>query len=303
MKSISTTTIAKERERSSKPKAASKALSYETLFEDDHIIALAKPAGLLTLPDRFNAALPNLRTMLKERFGEIFVVHRIDRETSGVMLFAKNAAAHKILSEQFETRRVRKFYHAVVQGRFEQDEMAIDIPLLADPSRAGLVAPSVRGKESLTQVRILKRFRLATLLECELITGRQHQIRVHCAAVGHPLLVDADYGERSEFFLSGIKRKYNVGKHQEEQPLVSRNTLHAFRVEFSHPASQEVMRIEAPYPKDFKALVQMLDKYSSYRQITLAGSLQGSLQSSLQSNLQTQRQTSDTDDTLDWEQF
>jgi 23S rRNA pseudouridine1911/1915/1917 synthase len=297
MKSLSISDITKATAQThvanAKPKAASKALTYETLFEDDHIIAIAKPAGLLTLPDRFNTALPNLRTMLKERYGAIFVVHRIDRDTSGVMLFAKNAAAHKMLSVQFESRQVRKFYHAVVQGRLEQkneqDTMTIDIPLLPDPARAGLTAPSIRGKEALTEVRVLQRFRLATLLECELITGRQHQIRVHCAAIGHPLLVDADYGERSEFFLSAIKRKYNVGKHQEEKALVQRNTLHAFSVEFQHPATHETMRFEAPYPKDFKALVQMLEKYSSYRRIALTGALQSRVGAE--------------NDVLDWEQF
>jgi 23S rRNA pseudouridine1911/1915/1917 synthase len=241
----------------------------EFLFEDDHIIVLAKPSGLLTLPDRFNIALPNLRTMLVEKYGEIFVVHRIDRETSGIMLFAKNAAAHKALSEQFETREVRKIYHAVVQGRFEKEELTIDIPLQPDPQRPGLMSPSVRGKESLTEVHVLKRYRLATLLECLLVTGRQHQIRVHCAAVGHPLLVDADYGENTEFMLSSVKRKYNVGKDQEEKPLVSRTTLHAFSVEFQHPATQEQMRFEAPYPKDFKALVQTLEKYSPYRSTSI----------------------------------
>lgn len=245
----------------SKPRAA----KPDILFEDDHIVALAKPAGLLTLPDRFNTALPNLRTMLAEQYGEIFIVHRIDRETSGVMLACKTAEAHKTMSTQFETRAVRKIYHAVAEGRFDEDTLKIDIPLLADPQRPGLVAPSVRGKESLTEVRVLKRFRLATLLECELVTGRQHQIRVHCAAVGHPLLVDADYGENTEFMLSSVKRKYNVGKNQEEKPLMSRTTLHAFSIEFQHPHTQAPMRIEAPYPKDFKALLQALEKYSPYR--------------------------------------
>lgn len=266
MKSIPHSTLAKHQAQKPQSKqSTSNAVKPDILHEDEHIIVLAKPSGLLTLPDRFNTTLPNLRTMLAEKYGEIFVVHRIDRDTSGVMMFCKTAEAHKIMSEQFETRSVRKIYHAVAQGRFEQDELPIDIPLQADPQRAGLMAPSVRGKESLTQVRVLKRFRLATLIECELVTGRQHQIRVHCAAIGHPLLVDADYSENTEFMLSSVKRKYNVGKNQEEKPLISRTTLHAFSLEFTHPATQEIMRFEAPYPKDFKALLQTLEKYSPYR--------------------------------------
>ncbi len=256
----------------------------EILYDDEYIVVLAKPAGLLTLPDRFDETLPNLRMMLKEKYGEIYVVHRIDRETSGVMIFCKTAEAHKTLSEQFETRSIRKIYHAIAQGRFEQDELAIDIPLQADPARPGLMSPSVRGKESLTKVRVVKRFRMATLLECELITGRQHQIRVHTAAIGHPLLIDKDYGGLEEFLLSSVKRKYNVGKHQEEKPLMSRTTLHAFSLEFQHPATQESMRFEAPYPKDFKALLQTLEKYASYKQFTF-------------------EKNAASEETRDWEEF
>jgi 23S rRNA-/tRNA-specific pseudouridylate synthase len=110
---------------------------------------------------------------------------------------------------------------------------------------------------------------MATLLECELITGRQHQIRVHCAAVGHPLLIDKDYGGLDEFMLSSVKRKFKVGKHEEEKPLMTRTTLHAFSLECTHPTTHERMHFEAPYPKDFKALLQTLDKYASYKHFAL----------------------------------
>lgn len=255
---------------------------FSVLYEDEHIVAVAKDAGLLTLPDRFNHALPSLRALLAERYGEIFIVHRLDRETSGVLVACKTAEAHKILSEQFETRAVRKFYRAVVQGRVEQDEMSIDIPLIADPARAGLMAPSVRGKESLTILRVIQRFRMATLVECELVTGRQHQIRVHCSAVGHPLLIDPDYGGLAEFMLSSVKRKYVVGKHQIEKPLMRRVTLHAHSLEIQNPSRVEgetgalpgTLRFEAPYPKDFKALLQALEKYAPYRFGSAAAALQ-----------------------------
>lgn len=237
----------------------------ETLYDDEYLVVVHKPAGLLSIPDRFAAHLPNLRAILQKKYGEIFVVHRIDRDTSGVMVFAKNADTHKLLNDQFEHRQVQKVYHAVVQGSVEKEEMTIDIPLRPDPQRPGCMMPSVRGKEALTTVRIVRRFRMATLLECELITGRQHQIRVHCAAIGHPLLVDADYGTASEFRVSSIKRRYNLGKWEEEKPLISRTTLHAYRLKFIHPITQIPVECEAPYPKDFKALLQILDKYVPYR--------------------------------------
>jgi len=238
----------------------------EILFEDDALLVVNKPAGLLTLPDRFNAMLANVRSWLAERYGEIFIVHRIDRETSGLLVVAKTAEAHKILSQQFESRSVKKLYHGIVQGVVEQDELTIDIPLMPDPVRKGLMAPSVRGKESLTIVRVIERFRMATFVECELVTGRQHQIRVHCAAIGHALLVDAEYGTASEFNLSTIKRQYNISKHAEaEKPLVSRTTLHAAAIMFSHPLTGEALTFEAPLPKDLKALVQTLRKYAPYR--------------------------------------
>lgn len=249
----------------------------DILFEDDHIVVLNKPSGLLSLPDRFETNLPNLRTMLKEQYGEIFVVHRLDEETSGIMIFAKHADAHKALSEQFEKRSVRKIYHGIMQGGIEpelltNDAMNVDIPLMPDPVRKGLMAPSVRGKEALTIVRVLKRFRLATLVECELVTGRQHQIRVHCAAIGHPLLVDPDYGTATEFRVSTIKRKFNLGKWEEEKPLIARTTLHSYSVTFTHPSTGETMTLEAPYPKDFKAVIQVLDKYAPFRTSSFATS-------------------------------
>jgi 23S rRNA pseudouridine955/2504/2580 synthase/23S rRNA pseudouridine1911/1915/1917 synthase len=258
------------------------AARYDIVYEDEALIVINKPAGLLAIPDRFNSELPSVRALLTERMGEVFIVHRIDRDTSGLLVAAKTAEAHRFLSEQFEARSVRKFYHAVVQGvvdvqhiqSMQQKEttpteaaiMNIDIPLMPDPVRKGLMMPSVRGKESLTRVRLLERFRMATLLECELITGRQHQIRVHCAALGHPLLVDPEYGSSGEFLLSTIKRKYSMSKHQQqERPLITRLTLHAARLEFMHPLTNTALVAEAPYPKDFKALLQTLRKYAPFR--------------------------------------
>ncbi len=240
-------------------------VKLDKIYEDDDVVVINKPAGLLTIPDRFQARLPNMRDILKEQYGTIFVVHRLDRETSGAIIFAKNAEAHRNLNDQFEHHTVTKIYHTVVSGIVSQDEMAIDIPLAPDPVKKGLVRPSARGKEALTTIKVLERYRMATFLECNLHTGRQHQIRVHCAAIGYPLLVDQNYAGTSEFMLSSIKKKFNLAKNTDEKPLISRLTLHAYSFTFKHPSSEEEIGIVAPYPKDFRALLNSLGKYAVYK--------------------------------------
>lgn len=233
------------------------------LHEDEAIVAIAKPPSLHTLPDRFRHDLPNVRDWLRRRYGEIFVVHRLDHDTSGVMIFARTAEAHRDLSLQFEHRTVEKCYHAVVVGVVETDQFDVDIPLRADPTKPGKVIPSARGKESLTRVRVLERFNGSTLLECQPVTGRQHQVRVHMAAIGHPLLVDPLYGVGDSVYMSALKHRYKKSKDEPERPIIERATLHASSIAIVHPASGERVRFVAEYPKDFRALLQVLRKYAS----------------------------------------
>lgn len=230
---------------------------FEILHEDGDIAVVSKEAGLLTIPDRYDPGLPCLKALLQERFGGIFVVHRLDRETSGLLVFARNEEAHRALCLQFERREAKKLYHAVVAGSPEQDILEANIPL---GTRNEKVVPDPRGKESVTIFRVLRRFRNAALLECELLTGRTHQIRAHCAALGHPLLVDRIYGSADAFYLSSIKKNYRR-KGSEESPVISRSTLHARSLAFLHPRSGERMEFQAPYPADFERLCRTLDKY------------------------------------------
>jgi 23S rRNA pseudouridine955/2504/2580 synthase/23S rRNA pseudouridine1911/1915/1917 synthase len=240
-----------------------KHFDIEPLYIDEDIIVANKPAGLLSIPDRFDRQLPSLDRLLGEKFGRIFVVHRLDRDTSGTIVFARNAAAHRDLSIQFEKHTIGKKYHVIVQGVVVDDEMDIDIPVMPNPAKKGAMMPSVRGKESLTRIRVLQRYRGATLLECDLKTGRQHQIRVHCSAIGHPLIIDPLYGDNDAFYVSSVKRRYNLKKGTEEQPLMSRISLHSYTIEFGHPLTNEPTVVTAEYPKDFKALTQVLRKYAS----------------------------------------
>jgi len=235
----------------------------DIIFEDEDLVVLSKPAGLLTIPDRYKYDLPSLKTYFRAKYGDIFVVHRLDRDTSGIMLFAKNAQSHRDLSIQFENLQIKKVYHCVVEGRVVKDEMEIDIPLMSDPAIRGKTIPSIRGKDSLTWMKVIKRFRNATLVKCLLVTGRHHQIRAHLAAVGHPLLVDPMYNTTEEFLVSSIKKRFNLKKNEEEKPIISRVTMHSKEIAFVHPRSNLEMEFSSEYPKDFAALIQVLEKYSS----------------------------------------
>lgn len=227
------------------------------LYEDSDLVVISKAAGILTVPGRYGDE-PSIRGILEMRLGEIWVVHRLDRDTSGVMVFAKNAAAHRELSMEFEAQRVVKLYHAVLAGVVEKD-VAVDLPLAI--SGEGKVSPSPDGKPSLTVIKVLRRFRAATLVECNLVTGRQHQIRAHCAAIGHPLLVDDVYGNAAAFYLSSLKRHYR--NRETERPVLQRLSMHSHSIAFRHPSHGDERTHIAPYPKDFKSLVKILDKYAA----------------------------------------
>lgn len=235
---------------------------YKIIFEDDDILIINKSAGLLSIPDRYDKDLPNLKSMLELIYKKIFVVHRLDKDTSGITVFAKNEESHKSLSSYFENDEIERIYHAVVDGRFGEDVLEIDIPIMADPSKKGRSIPSARGKASLTKVKKIKNFRNSSLLMCKLHTGRHHQIRVHLSAIGKPLLVDNFYGKREHFFVSEVKKNYNLKKGTEESPIISRNTLHAESLKFIHPKSGEEVNFQASYPKDFSATISILEKYT-----------------------------------------
>jgi RluA family pseudouridine synthase len=234
---------------------------FEIIFEDKNLVCVNKQGGLLTIPDRFDASIPNLKSILENKYGEIFVVHRLDKDTSGIVIFAKDSDSHRKLSLDFQENRIERIYHAFVDGSFSDEPIEIDIPIMTDPSKKGRSIPSAMGKQSLTKVKLEKNFRRFSKVHCKLETGRHHQIRVHLSAIGNPLLVDYLYGKRKEFLVSEIKKNYNLKKHSEENALISRNTLHAFSLRFTHPISGEEKYIEASYPKDFKALENILEKY------------------------------------------
>lgn len=234
---------------------------YELHYQDDLLLVVSKPAGLLTIPDRFGNK-DSLQSALERDFGKVFVVHRLDRETSGVLCFARTEAAHRHLSMQFEHHTVDKYYLVLVDGNVHQEEGEINKPIGQHPTIAGKMMITNRGKPSLTFYRVLERFKHFTLLEALLKTGRTHQVRVHFQSIGYPLAVDAVYGRRPAFFLSEIKGKaYRSGKFSdEERPLMERTSLHAYRLRLDHPGTGERLEFKAELPKDFSAMLKQLRK-------------------------------------------
>ncbi len=235
----------------------------EIIQEDKLLLIVNKPANLLTIPDRFAADKPNLLTMLSEYYSEkIWVVHRLDRETSGIICFAKTEEAHKHLSQQFFNRTVDKIYLALVDGKPNPPEGTIDAPIGPHPTLPGKMTVIRTGKPAVTDYNIIEVFKAFSLVEANIHTGRTHQIRVHFKHIGHPLAVDPLYGKRAAFYLSEVKhRGYQLGKFQEERPLMSRTTLHAYQLTVNHPITNERLTFTAPISKDFQAIINQLQKW------------------------------------------
>lgn len=237
-------------------------LSKYILFENEDFLAVNKPAGLLTIPDRFNKMLPNLFRLLEQKYSKIYIVHRLDKDTSGLILFAKNEATHRYLSQQFQNRKIDKFYLALATGRITEKRGRIDTPLAIQSGKGGRMKTARKGMETLTAYEVLQAFELYTFLRLQLFTGRTHQARVHLQSIGHPIAMDALYGSGEPFYLSSIKRKYRLGKYQEEEkPLMSRQALHASELHFIDEKGQRHELI-APLPKDFKAVLHQLKKHA-----------------------------------------
>ncbi len=235
----------------------------EILHQDDDLVVVNKPAGLLTLPDRFKPdEKPNLKTQLDQILVKVWTVHRLDRETSGLLVFALNEESHRNLSQQFQERTVDKAYTAILDGCPAESEGTIDRPIGPNPAKPGQMMVVRKGKASVTHYKVLEAFRQFAQVEFRIETGRTHQIRVHAAAIGHPLAVDAFYGRREALYLSEIKTKgFQLGKTREERPLLSRIALHSSRLSLVHPGTQQPMQIEAPLPKDLRAVLNQLRKW------------------------------------------
>lgn len=226
------------------------------VFEDDDYLVINKPPHMSTLDDRASEGKDNIIGMAKEYLETTQVCHRLDKETSGVLAIAKNPEAYRHLAIQFEKRQVNKVYHAIIGGIQEYKDTLVDRAIL--PNRTGTVKIDLKGKPAQTYFKTLKIYKSHTLIEARPVTGRMHQIRIHLAVLGSPIVQDDQYGGKP-IFLSQIKRHFNLKKYEEERPLISRVALHAQALHFKL-LNGETKVVEAPYPKDMRALVNQLEK-------------------------------------------
>ncbi len=235
----------------------------EIIFENDDFAAINKPAGMLTIPDRHDELLPSLYKSLQKQYEKIYIVHRLDKDTSGIILFAKNEPAHKYFSNLFEHRDIQKSYLGIVNGSMQNTKGIIDEPILEHPVNKGIMIINKKGKPSLTEYEVLEDYGLYSLLKFTIHTGRTHQIRVHMKYTGHPIVCDELYGNGQPVLLSSFKKKYKSSQDEEaEKPLLGRLALHSYQLKFTDAAGTNYDLI-AEMPKDMKALLNQLKKHKA----------------------------------------
>lgn len=240
---------------------AQKNTAYSVIYSDEHFVVLNKKSGILIAADRYNQDAPRLDLLASEEFGRLYAVHRIDKDTSGLIVYARTPEAQQNLSVQFEKRLVQKTYHALVYGHPLWQDLHVDLALQPDgDARHRTVANKRFGKPSVTDFHVIGNCGPYSWIEAKPKTGRTHQIRVHLAENGFSIVCDPLYGgNQKPVRLSEIKRKWN-GDEEEERPLLSRLALHAYKIEFTHPATGENVSYTAPYPKDMDATRKQLAK-------------------------------------------
>lgn len=240
---------------------ATKNNDYSVIYSDEDIIVLNKRSGILIAADRYNPDVPRLDLLAEKEFGKLYAVHRIDKDTSGLIIYARNPEAHKNLSMQFEQRKVHKTYHALVYGHPMWEDLHVDLALQPDGDARHRTVPSKRyGKPSVTDFHLIGTCGPYSWIEAKPLTGRTHQIRVHLQANNLSIVCDPLYsGNQKPVRLSEIKKKWN-GDEYEERPLLSRLALHAYKIELTHPTSGETVTYTAPYPKDMEATRKQLSK-------------------------------------------
>ncbi len=229
-------------------------MEYQVLWGDDSLLVINKPSGLRTIPDGYNPSLPHLNGLLQAAYGRVWVVHRLDKETSGIILFARSAEAHRLLNQQFEERKIKKEYHAIVIGMPEWETLAIALPLTVDGDRKHrTVVNHQAGKPAATDTGVLQRLGVFTLLAALPHTGYTHQIRAHLAAVSLPILNDPLYKSLEPETQAQIQ-----ARQQTSALPIRRLALHAYQITFTHPVIGQTMTVQAPYPEDFDETVAVL---------------------------------------------
>lgn len=224
------------------------------LFENEDYLVINKPPYLSTLDDRHEAQ--NILDLARTYSDDAQVCHRLDKETSGCLVIAKNPNAYRNIAMQFEDRKVDKVYHAVVDGIHDYQNLLVDRNLHAN--NKGVAKVTKEGKPAQTYFNTIKTYYSHSLIACQPITGRLHQIRIHLAYLKSPICGDDLYGGKP-LYLSSLKRKFNLKKGTDELPIMQRVSLHAYSIGFKGTQGESI-QVTAPYPKDFDVLVKQLEK-------------------------------------------
>lgn len=246
----------------SKFKKPPKDLIFSDLIieEDENYVFINKPPFISSLPERTADKANSIQKMAKERYDDIQLCHRLDKETSGIMMLAKNDEAYRNAAIQFENRQIKKQYHALVNGVHHFDSISVFLPIAVMKDGTSVRIDRVKGKVAETIFFTEKNYLRHTLVRCYPISGRMHQIRVHLQCLQAPIVCDPTYGG-DYVYLSGIKRNFNLKMETEELPLIKRVALHAYQLSFTD-LNGEVKEVIASYPKDFEVLIKQLDKFS-----------------------------------------
>ncbi|MGC8742902.1 MAG: RluA family pseudouridine synthase [Verrucomicrobiia bacterium] len=247
----------------------------QVLYEDEYLMAINKPAGLLTSPDRYDPKRPNLMKLLHAGIEQqkdwaagrglkyLMNPHRLDIETTGILLLAKNKEILTALTDLFGTEKISKKYIAIAHGNPDNDEFEINVMIAPTPRKPEVMrVVRKRGKQSITRFKVLERYAGYTLFECAPVTGRTHQIRVHLKYAGFPIVGDSLYGGMP-LMLSTLKPDYKASKGEIERPIISTVALHAKEIQFIHPATGETILIEAPLPKSLMVAIKYLRQYAT----------------------------------------
>lgn len=256
-----------------RPDPAPENIPLEILYEDEHLAIVNKPFDMVVHPAKGNWS-GTLVNALAYHFSELSkaggeyrpgIVHRLDRDTSGAILIAKDEAAHRDLSMQFETRKVFKEYLAITAGVLDRDSDYIERRIghhKYDRIKMTVTDDEDDGKDACTYYEVIERFRGFTFVRCQPRTGRTHQIRVHLDSVGCPVLADKTYGGRDSFRLSDLDPR--IAAEQDEM-LMHRQALHAHRLRIFHPIKKEVISVNAPLPPEFEKTLAALRKYRAVK--------------------------------------
>ena len=233
-------------------------IEIPVIWSDEHLLVIDKPAGLLTLPDGYDPSQEHVKAILSPQFEPLWIVHRLDRYTSGVLVLARSASDHRQLNTQFQERQVKKVYMAWVKGDPASDHKVVDQPLRTNAGRRHrTIVDLLNGKPSITRFDVLKRYGSYTLVKAAPDTGRRHQIGTHLASQGFPITCDSLYGNGKPILYADFDEELSGGYHPVETVL-NRPGLHALALELKHPVTRKRVQFEAPYPRDFRLTLDIL---------------------------------------------